>query len=633
MTNTWTAKDGQFATRITLNDIPGFFSKQLVIGAGTKALVIDDGTYLGEVSQGTYTLQSFTEKLQFWKSPKKIDVLLVQEQDLPISFYVDKIATAEDLLVAVKLGLVVQIRDIGLFARNYLGGRDSLSIGELKTVIAPIIGQALKDTIRQLSMASLCSPEVRPMITIGIQDVSKTSLSRYGISCEDVQTIEIANEQYDEQRKKTGEIWLLDQSTQQQRALGEVLDRDTLMKIERQEREVELNVLAENVRLDSEESEVALKLRRNEVRKKMRDAVNSDLFDQAKTKEEFRAFLLEIDKQKLIREDERHELENLYEAKREDREAARELIVRKLELQRNAELNQLSLEIAHAEKIKTLQHEIELTKLTDDEEARRWREMLQLESEKSEKTFQEQLKTLQRQQELNSKHLQFMRAEEWDQLQHRQKTSLLEAEIREETIARDVRTRRITDEYEDEQKRRERDLNNLLMDDNMKRLEAMQRMRMEREQFKLDLVLKAKAQQSAQEIEKLNTQSRMSVEALIATSDSKNAELLAGVQISKNESEAQARLREEAAYRERELQEQRVREAQQANKAAMDAIQNITSQAFGAMGQVGSNRPAYPAPGYGGPVDPAVPRVAVCNGCRAENTPGARFCANCGKEL
>ncbi len=621
MTNTWTAKDGQFATRITLNDISGFFSKLLVVGPGTKALVIDNGQYLGEVSQGTYTLQAFTEKLKFWKSPKQIDVLLVQEQDVSLDFRIDKIATAEDLLVAVKLGLVVQIKDIGLFARHLLGGRDGFSIAEIAAQIQPIIAQSLKETIRRLSMADLCSPDVRSMLIVGIQDASKASLARYGISCEDVQTVEIAHEQYDEQRKKTGEIWLLDQSMQQKRALGEVLDRETLQKIERREREIELNVLAENVQMDSEESNVAIQLRRNEIRKNMRDAANSDLFDQAKTKEEFRAFMLEIDKQKMLREDERNELEALFEAKKDDRKAARELIVRKLELERNAELDRLSMGIAHAEKLKTIAHEIELAKWVDDDNTRRWREMLEREAEQSEKTFQEDMKKELRRQEINTKQLQYMRTEEWEELLQRQKTKRLEDEIRDESAAREVRTRRILDEYDEEQKRRD-----LAFDND--ELDAMQRRHMERQQFKLDLVMQAQAQKDAHELAMVD---RLGTDALLATADAKNAELLAQVQISKNESESQTRLREEAAQRERELQEYRVRDAQKATQDNMGAMQ-IAAQSFGAM----MNRPMYPSSGYGmpaGSVDPAVPRVHVCNHCRAENPPTARFCANCGKEL
>lgn len=630
-TNTWTAEPGQFAKRITLKDIPGFFSKQLVIGAGTKALVVSDGIHLGVVGQGTYTLQSFTEKLKFWKSPKQIDVLLVPENDLPIDFRVDKIPTAEELLVAVNLDMVVQIQDVAIFAHNLLGSRDGYSIAEITDIIRPIIGQALKETIRQVSIASLTSPDVRPVLVTGIQESAKPSLARYGITCEDIRAVDIANEKYDQQRQKTGEIWLLEQSTQQERELGKVLDAETLMKIERQEREVELNVLAENVGLDAEESEVTLKLRRNEIRKNMRDAVSSDLFDQARTKEEFRAFLLEIDKLKMIREDERHELETLYESKKDDRQAARELIVRKLELQRNAELDQLSMEIAYTGKRKTLQYEIELAKMVDDEGARSWRETLQREIEQSEHDYLEAAKLLERQHELNSKQMKFLRTEEWEQLLQKQKTTRLAGEIQEEEAAREVRVARIKNEYEVEQERRKHVLQLEMQHDQMKLLQEMEIMNRERDEFESVLLLKTESQRHQQQIEILNTKAAMSVEALIATSDTANAELLANVQISKNESRAQVAIREEAAARERELQEQRVRDAQASNATTLDTIQKITSQAFGAMGQVAGHPSVLP--GYGSSTDPNVPRVAVCGGCRAENPPSARFCSQCGKDL
>lgn len=629
--NVWNAPEGEFATRISLGDIPGFFSKQLTVGLGTRALIIDDGTCLGEVPPGTYTLQSFIDKMKFWKSPKKVDVLLVRQDDIRITFHVDKIPTAEDLLVAVRLALVVQIKDVALLVRNKLGAREKLSVEEIKKEIAPIIAQALRDTIRQLSIVTLTSPDARDLLVTGIRETSKISLPRYGIACEDVQSIEVVNEKYDEQRRKTGEIFLLDQSTTQQKALDEVLDRDTLRKIEHRERENELAVLAENIDIDKSESDVALVLRRSEVRKNMRDAVLSDRFDQVKTKEELQTFLLEIDKQKMIRDDERHELVNLFEAKKNDRRTAREFLVRKMEFQRNAELDQLAADIAHAEKLRTIRHEIELAKVTDDEETRRWRQSLEREAEKSDHDYREAAKAMERQQQLNAKQLKFLRQEEWEQLLQKQKTTRLDGEIHEEEAARETRIARIKDEYEVEQERRKHVLQQEMALDQMKMLREMEAMNRERDEFESALLLKTESQRHQQQVELLNTKAAMSVEALIATSETANAEALAKVQMSKNESQAQVALREEAARRERELQEQRVRDAQASNATTLDMIQKITSQAFGAMGQV-AGRPATPPP-YGAPTDSNLPRVAVCSGCRAENPPASRFCSNCGKEL
>ena len=631
MTNTWNASEGEFATRLTLNDVPGFFAKQLTVVQGTRALIIDNGEYLGEVPPGTYTLQTFAEKLKFWKAQKQVDVILVRQDDVPLNFHGEKIPTADELLVSVTMRLVVQIQDTALFTRNLLGTRPKLSIEEMQQYVSPIIAQALRETIRQLNIATLCSPEVRPLLLTGVREATQNSLLRYGIVCIDMQVASISNEQYDEQLRKTGEIVLLDLATEQQRKLDEVLDKETLRKISQRERKIELNVLEENVELDQQQSDVALKLRRNEVQKDLRNAIQSDNFDIIRSEEDFNSFMLQIDKQKLLRDDERHELEMLFESKKADRNAAREFLVRKLELDRNAELDQVAAAIRHAQKVKALQHEIELAGLVDDEETRKWRKLLERQAEQSEYNYQEAVKDMQRKQQLNSKNLTFMRAEEWEQLLQEQKTSRLKKEIQEQEAASEVRIARIKDEYHDEQERRKYVLQKEMMQDQMAQLREMEKLNRERDEFEANLLLKTESQRHQQELDRLNTVSKMSAEALIATSDAKNAEQLANVLISKNESAAQSALRDEAARRERELQDQHVRDAQAASATTLDAIKQITGQAFGAMGQA-TGRPAAPA-GYGGTTDPAVPRVAICKGCRAENPPTARFCSNCGKEL
>ncbi|HBT77752.1 MAG TPA: hypothetical protein DEB39_12700 [Planctomycetaceae bacterium] len=634
--NTWTASANEFAARIELDDLSGYFSKQLTVERGTRALVIDDGIYLGEVAAGTYTLKSFTDKLKFWRSAKRVDVILARQDDVAMTFEADKIPTAEELLVKIRVQLTVQIQDIALFARNLLGSRKSLSVDEMHAAVEPIIRQALREAVRQIGIAALCSPEVRPVLVTALREATQRSLLRYGIGCVDIQTAEIANEQYDSQRRKTGEIWLQDQSTTQQKALDQVLDRETLQKIERREREIELNVLAENAEIDAKEADVAMTMRRNAVRKNMREAINSELFNKATNREEFNAFLFEIDKQRLLRDDERHELENAFEAKKQDRDAARALLVRKLELQREAELDLLSATIGHARKVRSLHHEIELSKMVEDEENRKWRETLAGEIEKATLYFEEELKNLKRQQELTSKNAAFLRDEEWQQLLQRQKTARLAGEINEEAAARDVRVQRIQDEYAAEQKRRDYVLQKEMQLDQMQQLKAMEEMNRERERFESELLLNALSQKHGREIERLNTMGKMGVEALIASAQAENAALLANVQISKNESAAQTQLRDDAMRRERELMEQRIQDVQSGSAATLDTIQKITGQAFDAIGRGGghatSGNVASGNAGSGNAAG-AASHVTVCAGCRATNSPESRFCSNCGKQL
>ena len=236
--------------------------------------------------------------------------------------------------------------------------------------------------------------------------------------------------------------------------------------------------------------------------------------------------------------------------------------------------------------------------------------------------------TMQRQHELNAKNLTFMRAEQWEELLQKQKITRQEGEFQEEEKLREIRKRRIEDEYEDERKRREYALQKEMQHDQMEQLRAMEAMNQQRDEFEANLLLKTEAQRHQQKVDELNIKKGMSAEALIATADAKNAEVLGNVEMSKHESQAQSKIREEAAQRERELQEQRLRDAQASNATTLDTIKEITGQAFGAMGQVAGR--SAPTPGS---TDPAVPRVIVCSGCRTENQPPAKFCSNCGKGL
>jgi len=322
----WTAKTDEVAVRMTLGDISGFFSKQLLVSRGTNALVIDGETHLGVVPPGTYTLKSFFDKLKFWQSAKQVDVMLVRDDDLRLELQADQVPTAEELFVAVRLQPVIRIQDVSLFAKNLLGNRTTMTVPQLCEWITPIMTQAIRESIRQLDIESLTSPDVRPILFTAIQDAAKTSLSRYGIVCDDIHAVEIVHDQYDENRRKAGE--------------SRLDEKEAFRKIEQRERELELNTLAEHVEIDTREAEVALAIRRNDVRKNMRDALLSNTFDKVKTREEFEMFMLEIDKRRLLREDERDELQKTFDAKKEDHDLLRTHLARQLELRRNAELTE-----------------------------------------------------------------------------------------------------------------------------------------------------------------------------------------------------------------------------------------------------------------------------------------------------
>ena len=646
MTDKWNLFDGEFAKRLGPDDVS---NNTFSIPLGTRALVIENGIYLGEVPMGKYTPASPPSSnggilgwfSKFFGKEKKAEVhaVLVRQEDVPFELTLPRLLTTDDRSVDVTVRFVVQIKNITSFVQNLFGSRQLLSIREIEKTTSLIIAQGLRETIKRLSSESLDSPNVRDTLITGIQEaVHNSLLGRYGIDCADIHVAEIENE-----------------------------EKKELRKIQRDERENDLAVLAAHVELERSEADIALELRRNQVRKETRDVVMSDKFDEIKTAEEFKAFRLEIDKQNLLREDEWHELTTLFEAKKSDRKAARDLIARKLELDRNAELDQLKASIEHAQKVKTIQFEIELA----GAEAGKWRETLKSEIAKLEHDFQKRMTQADQDREFAVKQLKYLHSEEWDKLLQQQKTKRLEEEIAEQSATAKVRRERITDEYElekkrredlytDEQKRRERAFDKEVMDEERVERRTDEDREEAKDKRKADAVLEAykikhqqeleaQAQKNRQELDLINAKATLNTDALIATSSNPEiARALADVEKSKNESQVQSATREEmerreqeSAQRERELQDQRVRDAQAANTTLSDQFSQfsdkftqLTGQAFGAIGQFSGQpaTPTQPTPGNAGTANPPVQRVIVCVQCRAENQPGTRFCPNCGKE-
>ena len=538
----WSTNVDDFAVRMTLDDLPGLLSKQLVVEPGTRALIVDGGVPLGDVSPGTYTLKSFSDKLKFWRQDKQVDVVLVRDEDVRSDFRIEQIPTAEGLLVAIRVQMILKIEDIALFTKNLLGTRPSMKLEDITKWIQPIITQALRESVRGLSIDLLTSPDVRPILATAIQDATKTSMLRYGIVCIGIHTVEIVNEQYDEQLKKTGEIFLLNMETQQQKELNEVLSKETFQKIERHENENELAVLLENVELDREEAKVAMMNRLNEIRKKRRSLDSVDKLDELKYRQE---------------------------------------------------LEEIAATIAQAQKIKTLEREIEFAKLAESEDSRKWEERLRCEIRDSNSRFQERMTKLKQDHEINTKNAENTNAEELRQVKHDQSV-----------VQIILGTERMRDEYADEQERREFANRKARLDIQIENLRRMQADESERNR-------------AADE-----QRHRHEMEASILAADIEKTRIAASVKIKEYEATSEARVTE----RERELSEQSRQDMKEFTDKTLHTVTTITGLMGGTIVQMGTG--GNVVPGLGG-----TPGVIICTHCRTNNSSGNKYCTQCGKEL
>lgn len=610
----WKISSEDFAVRIQIPDLQGFFAKwipkgrQLVIEPGTRALIINEGVLIGEIPPGAYTFESFSERLQFWQK-NQVTGILTRCEETPFHSRLSDVPALEGICGSLSVEWAVQIADPLPFLLNLFGGRDALSKEELDRQLDPLVKQALFSACGRASIDGLAGPDVATHLAEQLESSLGVRLQRYGLKFVDIRAARFECEAVADHKARAGENWLAARENQ-------------LLKAAHQ---VESDGLAG--RLQDIESKVPL-------RRALRDAVNSDKFAKLTSEEDLRRQLEEIDKDRLLRREEKDALVAAYTERKEDRQAARAQALAVLEIQREQELDELRSQVEFTVEQRSLEREIDLAKLTQTKDALEWQQELQREREEAEhrRQLQREKRETQWQSALQARELK--RDDSWKELVHRQRlenlqtemavaqaernrrVAILEAETRTRLAAEQLQVdrQRSAWELEEREKKSTSQLDRLakLQDLNAKFAERQQRTQLELENLKEDSTHR-------REVERIQMLASLGTEALIATAKTENAGLLADLK--KHEaSQTTARSQHDLAQAQ-QLNDERQRMYDQLNqterakadaiaeayKLAMQSQQGSVQQMIGGLAQAATPRPAPVWP----VVTPPVSRTAV----------------------
>ncbi len=598
----WSAHPDQFAATVQVDDVPGFFSRQLVIEPGTRALIVDQGAFLGEIPPGTYSLETFDERLQFWLR-RQATAILIRQEDFALTIEHRHVPTAEHLTVDVTMRLVVQIDDVAQFWTNLMGTRRSFSAEDLREAISPLVQQALWESVGRMSITDITSANARQEFDAQIAKVLTTSMKRYGLRFVQVQTVGIRHEKFDEHRKKLGETWLLKEGLEQTKALDEIYSEEELLRIKKLERDNDLAVLADNVAVDRTEADVSTKKRRIEIRSQLRDAIQSDEFDKITNEEELARFIEQRDKDRLLRREEIEQLQQAYRERKEDRESARNHIVAMLDLERKLEIDSVREQLDHALRTKRLDHEIQLAQQVRSKDNEAWEASLIRERQKADHQREQRDKELAQRREWVRQEAGHRREQEWDDLAHQQRGERLQAEIevtRQEHINRvtlletELKRGLDTEQLESEKRRKEWDLEVAQKESHgqLDRMAALQRLNHQAAQREVDLYERRKRLDlelqdlqddkfHTRQLARFQAIATLSAEAMVAVADGENAALLADLK--KHEATQQAAVAQAEIAARSQLDEQRVvmyEKLSEAEKSKADAIADTFREAM-----------------------------------------------------
>ena len=562
----WGSPADIFARSLSLedNDIPrGWLSNSIIIEPGTRACAMVDGRFLGEIPSGEFTFHDFRDKLQFWRKGQAT-VLLTRSDVVRLPVNCDGFVSADEVPIDMRIDVGVQIDDPVLFMKNLMGPRKEYPIKELAERLTPAVKQEAWVATARLKVDELRGPAIATKVAQQVVDAIAPAFRRYGLKVFSVEGMLMQPSGMEKhwEKVKQNNVEVADERLVNRR-LGD-----------------DVGILTDRISL----------------REKLRDIAISDQFDQARSEEEFKTLVSQVDKARLLRKEELDQLAEGFDQRKGDREAVRSHIIEVLDINRQQEIDQMRAQVGHTLEMAARKNELDLAEATNSVENAQWRNEIAREIERAEKQREERRKDLTAKWERIREARRQKLDGSWERLLHQQReetirtelavkeaergrrVELLEAEAAAQIEAQRIIAERQRREFELEMGGRESDAQ-------LDRLKRVQDMNFDghARQVQMEADLKGQAESRAQnyEIEKLKTMGTLSAEALIAASNGDNARVLAELKM--QEAKSQADVQIAGRTDQQSLNEERLRlyeKLSEAEKSKADTIANVFQQAL-----------------------------------------------------
>jgi hypothetical protein len=479
--NRWARREDDFATKVEVTDVEGFFKKGLIVEAGTKAIFFVNGAYSGILEPGKYDMGGLVQRIKNVFNSKTTTAVLVDTGDVEMKFSLAELQTKDPIRLSAECKIVVQMDNPTQFFENMMKGRQNYSLSQLKSFLEDEIRNCMMEfigarSVQELSTNLACKQQMEQ----GIAAHLAKTFDRKGLSFVQARVFDFRHPHVNALTKKMEEYWLHAE--------------DLKVRLAGQE----VNMQLERRLLDQETAQTIMQLEvyedRARVRERMRKAVAGEKMSEISSEADMEKFLLDMDRQKLLRADEMRDLAQTFAEKGEDHDLARKHIIQKLKVEQDMDLARAALmgkialqgaatESVRNEEMAQLEHELAAKRKTVDlQQAQEWAVM---------------------EQEVRARRLQ---AENEQDLEKRKK--LMDVELEEKETQADTRSAL----------------------DALRIVKEQKAMRKEEEDADLERRIREKEVQHRQELEKIDKLANLSTEALIALGPADRAPILAELQ-------------------------------------------------------------------------------------------------------
>lgn len=324
--NRWARGADDFATRVDVHDVPGFFSKSLIVEPGVRALILEDGVAAaGELGAGRYTLHTFLGALHWPGAPNRFTAILVDAGDVSLTFELSGLFTSDPIPVALTATVLLRLTDTQAFLANVLKGQTQMGVSALRALLTGEVTEACRTVMATCTAADLTGAnDPRSRLESEIGGRLALTLARWGLAFVSLRTANYHSERLEGVRQLQSEYWLLvseaEAKVQGRQRLADVLSAQEMQEV------------AEEVR------KVALHRERVRVWSQLREVLLSDRLDEIRSAEALAAVVADVDRTHVLRQHEMDTLKQILTEHGADHQAERAHLLARVDLERQREL-------------------------------------------------------------------------------------------------------------------------------------------------------------------------------------------------------------------------------------------------------------------------------------------------------
>lgn len=361
--NRWKPKTNELAMQVPIKQLDGWLFKHLVVEQGQQVLFSTDGKRMPPQGAGQYTVHDIGDLLMQklgLRTVERMSAVVFNCNPFRLQFHPDSFFTKDPYRISMHLALSLQVEQVERCHDVLMGGRPMLTTDAIQTFLRDELENIAQEWIGTHKLDQLVADfRHKRAFTDFCEDLLRPTLESAGLAFVQLQSLNY-HVLHRTQQNEVAESYLIQVTSAETELDGETKLFELLSK-------------QEQLAIRKETADVALFEQRAQIRQRMRRAVQSEQFEKLETEQQATRYLRQLDRQRLIADDEWDRLKRdmawrVADEKQErgltqavaDRRRAQ--LLARLDIEQKVELQSLTLQAQMQHEPRALAHQLAIAR-------------------------------------------------------------------------------------------------------------------------------------------------------------------------------------------------------------------------------------------------------------------------------